>query len=300
MALPPLYKYLSVDGGKKTLGTNTFRHAKPSSFNDAKDLTISNIFPEREEAALAVISASFTDVILANLDKPPTCISGPMRAKVAQIQQIFRTNPNAATIVKAEMMKNPDAAMLNLESLRALSMSTLAWINEFMQGYRVLCVTTHKDSEKMWSGYAENHKGIALRIEANAAKHSKFERFHKVTYREKRPSLYDDALSYLRSSLFADQEASKSEMIDKIVYSKTLEWEHESEYRLVIPLRQGEEPWETLKFHPEEITELYLGLAMDNADKADILAKAKVLNPEIAVFQMRRNQDRKLISDRLR
>jgi hypothetical protein len=34
MALPPLYKYLRVDGAKKTLGTNTFRHAKPSSFND--------------------------------------------------------------------------------------------------------------------------------------------------------------------------------------------------------------------------------------------------------------------------
>jgi hypothetical protein len=180
LALPPLYKYLSVEGAKKTLGTNTFRHAKPSSFNDTEDLTISSIFPEEEEAALAVISASFTDVILANLDKPPTCLSAQMRAKVAQIQQIFRANPNAAAIVKAEMLKNPDAAMLNLESLRALCTSTIAWINEFMQGYRVLCVTTHKDSEKMWSGYAEHHKGIALRIEANTAKHSKFELFRKV------------------------------------------------------------------------------------------------------------------------
>jgi hypothetical protein len=48
MALPPLYKYLSVEGAKKTLGTNTFRHAKPSSFNDTEDLTVSSIFPEGE------------------------------------------------------------------------------------------------------------------------------------------------------------------------------------------------------------------------------------------------------------
>jgi hypothetical protein len=190
MAHPPLYKYLSVEGAKKTFGTNTFRHAKPSSFNDIEDLTVASIFPEGEEAALAVISASFADVILANLDKPPTCLSAQMRAKVAQIQQIFRANPNAAAIVKAEMLRNPGAAALNVESLRALSASTIAWINDFMQDYRVLCVTTHKDSEKMWSGYAENHKGIALRIKANTSKHSKFERFHKVTYREKRPSLY--------------------------------------------------------------------------------------------------------------
>src|SRR5438876_1421865 len=109
-------------------------------------------------------------------------------AKISDIQQIFRANPNAAAIVKAEMLKNPDAAMLNLESLRALCASTLAWINEFMQSYRVLCVTTHKDSEKMWSGYAENQKGVAVRIEGNVDKDSKFQLFKPMTYREKRPS----------------------------------------------------------------------------------------------------------------
>jgi hypothetical protein len=36
MALPPLYKYLDVQGAKLTLGNNTFRHAKPSTFNDVE------------------------------------------------------------------------------------------------------------------------------------------------------------------------------------------------------------------------------------------------------------------------
>jgi hypothetical protein len=66
-----------------------------------------------------------------------------------------------------------------------------------MQGYRVLCVTTHQASEAMWSGYAGNHKGIVLRIEANVEKDSKFQLFHPVTYREKRPSLYEDAVSFI-------------------------------------------------------------------------------------------------------
>jgi Protein of unknown function (DUF2971) len=294
MTLPPLYKYLNVNGAKKTLDTNAFRHAKPSSFNDIEDLTVASIFPEGEEAALATISANFTDVIVSNLNTPPTCLSAQMRAKVAQIQQIFRVNSNAAAIVKAEMLKNPDVAMLNLHSLCALCTSTIAWINEFMQSYRVLCVTTLKDSERMWSGYAENHKGIALRIEGNVAKDSKFQLFKPMTYREKRPSLYDGGLNYLTSSLFADQEVSKRAMMDKIIYSKTLQWEYESEYRLAIPLGQGEEPYETLKFHPEEITELYLGLAIDEADKADIQAKAKALNPNIAVFQSKRDTHGKL------
>lgn len=294
MPLPPLYKYLSVDGAKKTLGTNTFRHAKPSSFNDTEDLTVASIFPEGIDAAVAAIAANFTDVILANLNRPPTCINPSMRAKVALMQTIFRDNPGAAAIVKAEMARNPGAAGLDVEKLRALGEETVAWINDFMQGYRVLCVSTHLTSDAMWSDYAGQHKGIVLRIEANPAKDSKFQLFKPVTYRDKRPSLYNDALHYMTSSVFADQEASKREMMDKIVYSKTLKWQNEGEYRLAIPIGQDEEPWDTLKFHPEEITELYLGLAMEAADKADISAKAKALNPAIAVFQMKRGAGGKL------
>jgi hypothetical protein len=81
-------------------------------------------------------------------------------------------------------------------------------INELMQRHRVFCVTTHKDSEKMWSGYADHHEGIALRVEASPSKESKFDLFRPVTYREKRPTIYRDAVHFLTSNLFDDQEAS--------------------------------------------------------------------------------------------
>ena len=50
--------------------------------------------------------------------------------------------------------------------------------------------------------------------------------------------------------------------MDKVIYAKTLKWQHESEYRLAIPLGEDEEPYDTLLYHPEEITEIYLGLAI--------------------------------------
>jgi hypothetical protein len=179
--------------------------------------------------------------------------------------------------------------------VRSFFANTLTWINDFMQGYRVLCVTTLGDSERMWSGYAENHKGIALRIEGNVEKASKFELFKPVMYREERPSLYDSGLHYLKSSVFENQEAAKQAMMDKIIYSKTRQWEYENEYRLAIPIGQNEEPWDVLRFHPEEITEIYLGHAMDEADKSDILAKAKARNPCIAVLQTKRAGDGTLV-----
>jgi hypothetical protein len=298
MALPPLYKYLDVQGAKLTLGNNTFKHSKPSDFNDIEDLTVQSIFPDETETALKKLSNGFTDVILQHLNDPPTC-SSPIREKIGLIQNVYRTNPKAAEIVKAELSKEGGKPIYDVQHMRERAKDFIKEINEFMQDYRVLCVTTHKDSERMWSGYAENHKGIALRIEPKVAKDSKFQLFRPVEYRETRPPLYDDTLDFIADSLFGDQNARRKAILEKIVYSKTLAWQHEGEYRLAIPLRKGEPPWNTLKYDPEEITELYLGLAMTKEDKDDIVAKAKALSPEIAIFQAARHANTRLTFNRI-
>ncbi len=297
MALPPLYKYLDVQGAKLTLGNGTFKHAKPSDFNDVEDFTIQSIFPEATEAALTKLSNGFTDVILQHLNDQPTC-SSPMREQIAHIQHVYRTNPKAAEIAKAELSKEGGKSIYDVEYMREKSQAFIKEINEFMQDNRVLCVTVHRDSEKMWSSYAENHKGIMLRIEPNVARDSKFQLFRPVEYRDKRPPLYDDTLDFIAGSLFGDHEAQIRVIIEKIIYTKTLHWQHEAEYRLVIPLRKGEPPWNVLKYDPEEITELYLGLAMTREDKEDIVSKAKALNPEIKIFQAGRFADTKLTFNR--
>jgi hypothetical protein len=46
------------------------------------------------------LNVGFQDVILAHLNDPPTCAS-PMREKLELIQQVYRTNPKAADLVKA-------------------------------------------------------------------------------------------------------------------------------------------------------------------------------------------------------
>ena len=296
MAPPPLYKYLNVHGAKLTLGNRAFKHAKPSDFNDTEDLSIQSIFPEDTEAALKKLVDGFTDVILQHLNDPPTC-SSPRKEMVALIQHVYRTNPAAADVVKAELAKEEGNPVFDIDHMRARAVAFVEEINDFMQSYRVLCVTTHKDSEEMWSGYAEKHKGVAIRIEPNLAKDSKFQLFRPVVYHEKRPPLYEDTLEFIAGSVFGDQEARMKEMLERIVYAKTLNWEHESEYRLVIPIGQGEEPWNTLSYHPEEITELYLGLAMEKADLEEIVSKARAVNPDIAVFQANRNENGKLNFD---
>ena len=67
--LPPLYKYLDVQGATLSLRDRTFKHSKPSYFNDTEDLTIKSIFPETDEEAVKILNAGLSDIILRNVNK---------------------------------------------------------------------------------------------------------------------------------------------------------------------------------------------------------------------------------------
>lgn len=281
--LPPLYKFLDLRGAKLTLGNLTFKFAKPTDFNDIEDLTVQTVFPEMLEAALSRIEGGFTDVILRHLHEPPTC-SSPMKERVALLQHVYLTNPDAAAVVNAEIATQ-SGPVLGSERMRLRVAEFLKEINEGLQDFRVLCVSTHIDSEKLWSRYAENQKGIALRIEPDLRKDSKFQLFRPVKYRDVRPSFYEDTLDFVAHSMFGDQEAHRLKAIENIIYTKTRKWEYEGEYRLAIPIMPDEQPWNTLGYYREEITELYLGMAVTTEDRRLLVKRARVINPQIKVFQ---------------
>lgn len=280
--LPPLYKFLSVQGAKLTLGNGTFRHAKPSDFNDTEDLTVGGIFPDDAKSTNKAIADCFVNVILEHLNDEPTC-GLELAAKLAILQHVYRTNPAAAELVKEEAVKLDPIDLYNEEQLQAFVNET----NAFLQGHRVLCVTTALDSIRMWEEYAESSRGVAIRIEPALAKDSKFRLFRPVRYQDKRPPLYECPRQFVADSLFANQHEKSLLAIEKIVYAKTLKWQHENEYRLVIPAKDGEADWDTLPYHPEEIAEIYMGNAMLLEDRAEILALAKARNPAIKIFSCR-------------
>ena len=106
-----------------------------------------------------------------------------------------------------------------------------------------------------------------------------------------------DPLDFIGGSLFGDQELRIKEIMERIIYTKTLPWRHESEYRLAIPVAENEQLWNTLRYHPEEITELYLGLEMKKEDLDKIQNAACAINPGIAVFRAKCVGDGKLNFD---
>ena len=52
-----------MNGARLTLTNKTFKHAKPSTFNDTEDLTTASIFPEDDEVALKQLQRPHAVVI---------------------------------------------------------------------------------------------------------------------------------------------------------------------------------------------------------------------------------------------
>jgi hypothetical protein len=69
-------------------------------------MTVQSVFPEALEEACKVMYDGFTDIILININTPPTCTNEDMRLKVGLIQQAFRNNPDAAKLVRAAKEKD--------------------------------------------------------------------------------------------------------------------------------------------------------------------------------------------------
>ncbi|WP_316171519.1 MULTISPECIES: DUF2971 domain-containing protein [unclassified Bradyrhizobium] len=287
MALPPLYKYLDVNGAKLTLGNKCFRFARPSEFRDKTDMTSEGLFPETLEIALAAMPDGFVDAIRENLYAPPTC-APRLRQAVITLQKNFREKPELAPIVAAELKKDPGKGGFGVEAWRTRSDAFVKETNDFLQSYRVFCVTTDKASDRMWKEYAQADQGIALRITPSVEKDSKYLMFRQVTYQETRPPVFAGSTDYAAETLFGNHAERARAALHGIIYAKTNDYKFEKEYRLAIPLGEDEEDYRTQPFHPEEITELYLGAAMTDADRQEIVATAKALNPHVAVFQAKR------------
>ena len=280
MPLPPLYKYLSLQGAKLTLGNGTFRHAKPSDFNDDMDMTLQSAFPVDMETALEQMKVGLARIIFENLDKKPTCYNPEHRAMVLQMQEAFRANPDAVNIVERELEKDRVGDIYDVSHMKRFTEDYLAELNAILQGYRVLCVTDDNSSIPMWKRYSADHSGVVLRITPNKAKDSKFTLFRKVNYEPTRPTLYESTQKFREDALFGDLEKTSRLLLDKIVYTKTLEWKYEQEYRLAVPLGQGQN-YDTLSYHPEEVTEVFLGAKIGASEKDQIIQLA--LAPAAAI-----------------
>ncbi|OJV19142.1 MAG: hypothetical protein BGO21_20775 [Dyadobacter sp. 50-39] len=148
----------------------------------------------------------------------------------------------------------------------------------------VLSLTRSNDSGSMWSRYAEEHKGFVIEFDTHNpflynfdSSYAKFVYPTPIQYCEERPSFAAMDFAYLINP--AGLASYFDEMIQKTVFVKGLEWQHEDETRVIRALRQakkkisiGDQRIHLFGFESSLIKNIYLGYQCTPKTKSDVLA----------------------------
>lgn len=86
----------------------------------------------------------------------------------------------------------------------------------------ILCMSTTWQEPLLWGHYADKHKGMCLKFDCE------LKDWHKITYREERPTLKTFGKNQISDLSTAD--------VHKISTMKFSKWEYEQEYRMFVPI----------------------------------------------------------------
>lgn len=137
--------------------------------------------------------------------------------------------------------------------------------------FGVLSLTTRIDNPDMWSRYAGDYTGFAIELDAansllyNFESNHEFFRFPRnVEYLEERPSFPVMNLNNISSEV--NPLLDVNNMITKTFFSKSKEWEHEKEVRVIKLLKDATKKFKSngqdihlFEFDSKLILNIYLG-----------------------------------------
>ncbi len=122
--------------------------------------------------------------------------------------------------------------------MSSVSDETYEQNREFLQNAEISCFSRTSIEPLMWSHYAEKHQGVCYIFdELELVTFGLCSSFNDVTYSNHFPSIYD---SFQRE-------------LNKVIYTKSLNWAYEKEYRII--LKPGQEK----KFKKSSLRGIILG-----------------------------------------
>jgi len=122
----------------------------------------------------------------------------------------------------------------------------------------------------MWSHYTENHRGAVIELSyiEEGTYASAWGAAKPVRYQADMPRLVDEAALIAR--LKGQGELATPKQFEDTVYVKAEVWSYEKEWRVLGGWENKPEGVEYLSFRPKELTAIYLGCRMSQADEEEI------------------------------
>lgn len=278
-----IYKYTDSNGSEKILSTNTIRFTCPSELNDPFDVNIDDPLGMEFEEFIKDVPRHLTNFLQEN----PEAFAEFMNINIEEARRdsllLKQGGPDrlSALLQATKDVVAKDSILLEMKS--GLDKTYAAMMKHF-KSYGVFCATKTNINLLMWVHYAENHKGAVFGFRANIEKDSFLRLMEDVNYSSNRPVVFENPFVQLFANPPSIAQMSE-EATNRILYTKSTEWQYEEEIRLLMPneVKNGK-TYSALKFYPEELEEVYLGCRMDDKLKVKIIGMAKILNPNVKIY----------------
>jgi len=255
------YKYTSASTGRIVLETAKLRWSSPFLFNDPFDNRID-----------LGIEGDPTFVVARALDKLWSNYNGdepPHPANRAGL--LFQSYGKADKRMSRQQFDSTFGP--GIEGSIARGDKRLRELNEKLRliarQHKMLCLTKAASSVPMWAYYADNHRGMVLRFRTVPELDSPWPAGAAVIYSQSTPSL-------MNAEEFSDVLSGRSQInhtraLHRRVYTKSIEWSHEREWRVFSGLgRDPDAEFEDLRFDEQELGGVILGCNMPTESRTAI------------------------------
>ena len=283
-----VYKYTSQAAARAIIANRTLRIGRPTEMNDPFDNYIDDLFDVDLKDRYHAAAVAFVDM----LSRDPVELAKQMGVPLEEAIATSATM-NAGTVAQREML----FALLTSSEIEewypplkaeraAFEIQKTSIVAQFRNS-GIFCATRSNSNLLMWSHYADEHRGVVLGFRPDATRDSFLCLLEPVTYSNVRPSFYK-----LFDPLVGDMPAPTPEAMRAFVRSltavKSTQWSYEEELRVVIPSYVPEgQPAVFIPYHATELAELYVGHRVAAGDRDELVASARALNEDVAIFQAR-------------
>jgi len=267
------YKYMTAKTARAVLENSMLRWALPKLFNDPFDVQFDlQVKYDRDR----VVECALNNIIDLYMGRRHVSSGN----KLADGVKLLRTM--APGLQEADLRDKFRKSMYEgMENAERNMPKTHAEMRAVLAELKLLCFSEVYDNLLMWAHYGENHTGAVLEFSCIEKFDSAWGAAKPVRYRENMPTLVDE--HKLVKLLSGEGTIATPELFEEAVFVKAEDWQHEKEWRLVGGWEK-EQATEYIPFEPEEMTAVYLGCRVSDADRAAIKKIAADKYPHASVY----------------
>ncbi len=279
------YKFMSANTAISIFNTSTLRYTSPNLFNDPFDHQVSFNFPfSKEEFSDALLNECKRIIYDDTVNIPNPNLFG---AVTLQLRKIRNLVPPDEFVDELRTAANESADLFNDNQ------STLnAEVIELLNNSRVLCVTEELDNVVMWTHYADEHKGIALRLNCIDEIDNTLLVARPVQYTNTFP-IFSPLTEYIKHLTGESPIDFGKVIMDQAPYIKHENWAYEKEWRVHVsqhetPTTIGYNDW---KENSRIFGAIYFGCRIEPQDIQSLVKVIEEKMPHIEIYQSKLKKD---------